>query len=183
MHLYYLRLFKYYIVDKFNNILLFSDYFLKFALKSIQQDDIGEPDIYEPDADEPHDPSRGVLHKWQLDSLQDKQAWRGYQFSVAQWTWNDAASYTEQDEPDDWGDGGTGRIQWQGPIMTLDEVLEKMARLPFKWSTFNEWGLESKAKKLKKTIVQGHARIERLDEKPLSYMELEHISDTFRIKK
>jgi hypothetical protein len=134
--------------------------------------------------DEPHDPSNGVLDKGQLDSLQDKHAWRGYQFSVAQQIWNDAASFEEGNEPDDWGDGDTGRVQWKGPLLTLDEVLEEIAKTPFKWSAWitKGYSFDSKPKKLKKTVVQGQGHIERIDGKSLSDEEREHITYTLRLK-
>jgi len=135
-----------------------------------QQDDINEP----------HSSSNGVLDKWQLDSLQDKHAWMGYQFNVSQWIW-DAAVYGDQDEPDDWGDNGTGRISWSGPVMTLDEALEAISKAPFKWSTISDGTLESRVKKTKKIVVQGIARIERLDGNSLSYDEREHIKYILKI--
>jgi hypothetical protein len=132
------------------------------------------------DEDEPHDPSNGVLHKWQLDSLQDKHAWKGYQFSVTTWTWA-AEVYEDQDEPDDWGDSSK-----QGPTMTLDEVLEAIDKAPFKWSKWSgsEGGsFESTVKKTKKIVTQGLAEIERLDGKLLSYEERQHITRTLKLKR
>lgn len=130
------------------------------------------------DDEEPHDPSNGVLFKWQYDSLTDKSAWKGYRYRLYTWTW-EAANYADQDEPDDWGDN-----KLHGPEMTLDEVVDAIGKSPFKWE---EWidksagSFQSKVKKTKKTVTQGIAEIARVDGKPLTYEEREHIEDKLKL--
>jgi len=130
------------------------------------------------DEDGPHDPTNGVLHKWQYDSLENKSAWKGYAYSLAVWTW-DAATYEDQDEPNDWGDN-----KKHGPLMTLDEVLEAVGKAPFKWGEWTDSSKESfqsKVKKTKKTVTQAIVNIERVDGKRLSYEEREHIEDKMKL--
>ena len=134
------------------------------------------------DEDEPHDPSNGVLDKWQYDSLTDKKAWKGYLYSASQWTW-DAAHYEDQDEPDSWGDSTK-----HGPLMTLDEVLTALDKLPVKWSEWiaiEEHGgqFQSTVKKTKKAVTQMIASIERADGKRLSYDERQHIGRQLKLKR
>lgn len=128
--------------------------------------------------DEPHDPSDGVIYKWQLDSLADKSAWKGYTYKLSVWTW-DAANYEDQDEPDDWGDQ-----KKHGPELLLEDVLKKLDAAPFKWAEWVDGEMfQSAVKKTKKTVTQAIAMIERLDGKPLSYEERKHIERELKIKR
>lgn len=131
------------------------------------------------DDDGPHDPKDGVLQQWQYDALEDKSAWKGYRYSLATWEWA-AENYEDQDEPDSFGDSTR-----HGPLKTLDEVLAVLKKSPFKWGKWiakSDGSFQSGVKKTKKSVTQGIVDIERVDGKPLSYEEQEHIEDALRLK-